>query len=188
MKTKTNLDINDFVDINRKKGLPRKYRFNLVIRLIMIAFSFLVVGYALYFMFFKLPIVKDPTIFAKAVPIIVLFAGANTLFQNLFNIHTITITKDYFIASSILGLKRKIKWDSITKFSMNSGKKRYVIISYLDENNNKKQYNLLLVFKQMLEIINSMAELSPNAEYDEFLQTIVVSKIQKTTKVKNNEK
>ena len=58
---------------------------------------------------------------------------------------------------------------------MSKGKRRYVDINYVDKKNRVKEYNLMLVFKDMIEILNSICELAVNSKYDEFMTTIIVS-------------
>ncbi|MFA7056544.1 MAG: hypothetical protein WC155_03155 [Candidatus Cloacimonadales bacterium] len=183
-------DPNTLIDINEKKGLPRSYHFSLPTRLTILLFSILVCAYAVYYLLTRVANSSDATMFAKLVPIIIFFAGLNTLSQNIFNIHTLTLTQDKLIAKSLINIKRKITWSSITKISMSKSKKRYVIITYMDEKNRKKEYNLMLVFKDMIEILNSIGELAKNAKYDEFMTSIIVSaEVKKEAKAENsNEK
>lgn len=169
------IDPAELVNINQKKGLPRSYHFSLVTRLIILLFAVLVCCYAVYYLFTKVAISPDATMIAKLIPIIIFFAGLNTIMQNLFNIHTLTLTEDKLITKSLLGFKREIPFSGITKISMSRSKKRYVIISYIDSSNKKRQYNLMLVFKNMIEILNSIGELATNAKYDDFMTSIIVS-------------
>ncbi len=174
--TKNNLiDPAELININDKKGLPRTYKFSLATRLTILTFAILVCLYAVYYLFTKVAISPDATMIAKLIPIIIFFAGLNTIMQNLLNIHTLTLTKDSLIAKSLLGVKREIPFEGITKISISKSKKRYVILSYIDSKNKKRQYNLMLVFKNMMEILNSIGELAINAKYDEFMSTIIVS-------------
>lgn len=163
------------IDINKRKGLPRSYHFSLPTRLTILTFSILVCIYAVYYLLTRIANSPDATMFAKIIPIIILFAGLNTLFQNLFNIHTLTLTEDELIAKSLINIKKVVPWKNITKISMSKSKRRYVILSYVDEKNRVKEYNLMLVFKDMIEILNSIGELAVNSKYDEFMTTIIVS-------------
>lgn len=168
-------DPNELIDINKKKGLPRTYKFNILTRLVILLFALFVCFYAVYYLLFKVSQAADATMIAKMIPIIIFFAGLNTVMQNLFNIHFLTLTKDHLIAKSIIGIKRVIPFASINKISMSKSKKRYVIIDYIDSNNKKRQYNLMLVFKSMIEILNSIGELAINTKYDDFMASIIVS-------------
>ncbi len=175
-------DPEELLNINQKKGLPRSYYFSLTTRLIILLFAILVCIYAFYYLFTKVATAPDATMVAKFIPIIIFFAGINTIFQNLFNIHKLTLTKDKLIAKSLIGLTREIPFEGITKITMSKSKKRFVILTYIDANNKNRQYNLMLVFKNMMEILNSIGELAVNAKYDEFMSTIIVSAVQ----VQNN--
>ncbi|OQY36688.1 MAG: hypothetical protein B6226_06135 [Candidatus Cloacimonetes bacterium 4572_65] len=182
-------DSTTLIDINNKLGLPRKYSFNIITRLVILTFAFLVIGYVAYLLLYKVGVTADATTFAKVVPFIIMFTALNTVLQNLFNIHSLTLTKEHMEATSLVGIKKIIKWKNINKITMSKSKKRYIIISYIDDKMQQKQYNLMLVFKNMMEIINSIAELAPNAKYDEFMQTIVVSMSpDRKPKESNNEK
>lgn len=173
------------LNINQTKGLPRSYYFSLPTRLTILFFALLVCVYAVYYLLTNVAKAPDATMIAKFIPIVIFFAGLNTIFQNLFNIHKLTLTKDKLITNSLIGLKREIPFDGITKIAMGKSKKRYVILSYIDDNNKQRQYNLMLVFKNMMEILNSIGELAVNAKYDDFMSTIIVSAEQK--KVKKSE-
>lgn len=168
-------DPTTLIDINERKGLPRSYHFSLPTRLTILTFSILVCIYAVYYLLTRVANSPDATMFAKIIPIIILFAGLNTLFQNLFNIHTLTLTEDKLIAKSLINIKKEMKWQNITKISMSKTKRRYVVINYVDDKNRVKEYNLMLVFKDMIEILNSIGELAVNSKYDEFMTTIIVS-------------
>jgi len=165
----------ELININQNKGLPRSYSFNLFTRLTILLFAVLVCCYAVYYLLFKIATFPDATMLSKFIPIIIFFAGLNTIFQNLFNVNKLTITKDKLIAKSLIGLKREIPFQGITKIAMSKNKKRYVILTYIDENNKPRQYNLMLVFKNMMEILNSIGELAINAKYDDFMSTVIVS-------------
>lgn len=165
----------ELLNINQKKGLPRSYYFSLTTRLIILLFAVLVCVYAVFYLLTKVANSPDATMFAKFMPILIFFAGLNTVLQNLFNIHKLTITQDKLILKSLIGSKREIPFDGISKIAMSKSKKRFVIITYIDENNKKRQYNLMLVFKNMMEILNSIGELAINTKYDEFMATIIVS-------------
>ena len=183
-------DPEEMININSKKGLPRSYSFSLTTRLTILLFAILVCCYAVYYLFTKVAKVPDATMIAKLIPIIIFFAGLNTIFQNLFNINKLTLTKNTFIAKSLIGFKREIPFEGISKISMSTNKKRYVILTYIDANNKQRQYNLMLVFKNMMEILNSIGELAVNARYDDFMSSIIVSaekKEVKNTEVKNAE-
>lgn len=175
-------DPNEMININNKKGLPRSYSFSLATRLTILLFAVLVCCYAIYYLFMNVASAEDPTMFAKLVPIVIFFAGLNTIFQNLFNINKLTLTNDKLIAKSLIGFKREIPFEGISKISMSANKKRYVILTYIDANNKQRQYNLMLVFKNMMEILNSIGELAVNAKYDEFMTTIIVSADKKEVK------
>ncbi len=169
------IDPAELININQKKGLPRTYSFSILTRLIILLFAILVCIYAVYYLFTNVANSPDATMIAKLIPIIIFFAGLNTIMQNLLNIHTLTLTKEVLIAKSLIGIKRVIPFQGISKISMSKSKKRYVIITYIDKKNKKRQYNLMLVFKNMMEILNSIGELASNAKYDDFMATIIVS-------------
>lgn len=185
MANQTLINPEDLVNINEKRGLPRSYTFSLLTRLTILTFAIMVCCYAVYYLFTKVAKVPDATMFAKFIPILIFFAGLNTIFQNLFNIHKLTLTNEKLITKSLIGLTREIPFEGITKIAMSQNKKRYVILTYLDANNKQRQYNLMLVFKNMMEILNSIGELATNAKYDDFMSSIIVSA--EKNKVKKSE-
>ncbi len=67
-----------------------------------------------------------------------------------------------------------IPWTSITKISYSSGRLRAIRISYL-VNEEQKVFLFPISFPNMLEIVNSMAELLPDIEYDDFMQNVIIS-------------
>ncbi|MBI9030592.1 hypothetical protein JEZ13_01120 [bacterium] len=175
-------DPEELININQKKGLPRAYRFSLSTRITILVFAFLVCCYAVYYLITKVATSPDATMIAKFIPIIIFFAGLNTILQNLFNIHKLILTEDALIVKSLIGIKREIPFAGITKISMSKSKKRYVIIQYIDTKNKKRQYFLMLVFRNMIEILNSIGELAINSKYDDFMTSIIVSADSKKTK------
>ncbi len=165
---------NDLIDINKKKGLPRTYRFNRFIRFVTIILALFAIVYAVWYVFSG--VTQDSSTFRKIVPFVIIFFAFNSLFRNLFSVNSIIFSNDG-IAFRYMGKGTLfIEWDNILKLSVYSGKTRAVQLEYLNRAGDNKTFVFTMNFPNLLEIINSIAELANNAEYDEFMSNVIVGK------------
>jgi len=161
----------DLLDINKKKGFPRTYRFNGFIRWFTIILSFLVICYAIWFILTAID--AQTGTFKKIVPFIIIFLAGNSLFRNLYSLNYIDFHEDKIIFGYLLAKKVVIRWEKITKMSVYSGKAKAVVLEY-NIDGQKKQLIFTMGFPHMLEILNSIAEQCPGIEYDSFMQNIII--------------
>ncbi|MFC1887718.1 hypothetical protein ACFLYK_02810 [Candidatus Cloacimonadota bacterium] len=176
------MDTNNLININGRKGLPRKYKFNYLLRWTTLFFGVAALIYAFWLIFFK--IYADSPRFYKFVPFILIFLSASSIMKNLFSLNTILLSRDN-VKFKFLGRKSvSIQWGWIYKMTF-GGRKQRVINIFYRENNTEKKFLLQLAFPNMLEILNSMAELCEDVEYDDFLESVLISdkeKIQSSPK------
>jgi len=159
------------IDINKKKGLPRKYRFNQFIRWTTLLLGLAAIAYALWVVFFMIDI-GSPKFF-KLVPFIIIFLAANSVMRNLFSLNTILFTEEKIIFKFIARKSVALNWNSIYKLEFGPTRHRVIHIFYR-ENDTDKKFLMNLSFPNMVEIINSIAELCDGVEYDDLLKNVIV--------------
>lgn len=165
-------NLENLVDINLRKGLPRTYRFNPFARwftLLLGSFAFV---YSIWFIFSK---ISTETKFAqKSIPFLILFFTLNSILKNLLSINSIRFDKDKIKFRYIARKSVSIPWESIKKMAYSAVRPRSIKITYLLQDIEQK-FLFPISFPNMLEIVNSMAELLPDIEYDEFLQNVIIT-------------
>jgi len=162
----------NLIDINKTKGLPRSYKFNQFIRWFTIILALLIIGYSLWIVLTQVH--SDSSKFQKYLPFALMFLGLNSLLKNLFSLNKITFKEQGIPFHYIGRFGLKIAWDSMKKMELNDSKRKMIRIKYLVEEE-EDAFEFALNFPGMLEIINSIAELCPHLEYDEFLQRVIIS-------------
>ncbi len=164
------------VDINKRKGLPRSYRFNQFIRWFTILLAVFAIVYAAWVIFYKVD--ADSSKVVKFVPIVIIFLAVNSLITNLFTLNSIRLFEDK-ISFRYIGKKPvSVAWKDFTKLELSEGKRKTVKLIYSD-NGEEKDFRFFLSFPHILEVINSIAEMAPQMELDEFMKTVVVSEREK---------
>ncbi len=160
------------IDINETLGLPRSYRFNPFLRFFTILMAIGAIGYGVWYIFNGVD--ADSSSFHKGVPFVILFFAFSSLLKNFLSINSVYFEKEQ-ISFKYLGRKNTtIKWDSIKKISFSSGKSRFIILNY-DNGEKLIDFQFTIAFPKMIEILNAIAELCPQAEYDEFISNVIVS-------------
>ncbi len=173
----------DLVNINEKKGFPRTYRHNVFIRTFATLTGFFCVFYAFWYIFNQID--AETPGFKKAVPFIILFFGINSLLRNLFGLNSVKILKKGVKFCYILRKSVFIEWDKIKSIKFKDGKIKNFLITY-DKSGIEKVFELSINFPNMLEIINSVAQMRPDAEYDEFLNNVVVWDKEEAAEIKSD--
>ncbi|MBT3169062.1 MAG: hypothetical protein HN952_02935 [Candidatus Cloacimonetes bacterium] len=172
------LDINQLININEKRGLPRTYQFKQFIRFFTLFLSILAIGYAVWVILQKVD--ADSSRFTKMVPFIIIFLALNTVLRNLLTLNAITFTKENIIFKFLAKKKVVIAWNSIHKIVLNDGKHKTIGIHHQNQSENEmKIFEFSMSFPNMLEILNSIAEMCPKAEYDEFIANVILSEEEK---------
>jgi hypothetical protein len=168
--------VSNLIDINNKLGLPRKYKFNYFIRWTTLIIGELIICYSFIVIFFKIN--ADSPKFFKFVPFILIFLAANSVMRNLFSLNTILITTDQIFFKFLARKTVAIRWDSIFKINMGKDRQRAIYI-YYRELGEEKKFMMQLSFPNILEIINSIAEMCDDVEYDDFLKKVIISDSEK---------
>jgi hypothetical protein len=119
-------------------------------------------------------ITQDSSTFRKIVPFIIIFFAFNSLFRNLFSINSIVFSEKNIAFRFLANKTLFIDWEKLLKLSVYQGKTRAVQIEYLNNKKEKKTFIFTMSFPNLLEIINSIAELADNAEYDDFMTNVIV--------------
>lgn len=167
-------DIN-LVDINKTKGFPRKYKFNSFARWFTLLMGLLAVFYAFVVIFTKLT--PDANSFHKALPFIILFLAATSIMKNLFSLNSVKFEEDG-VTFNYLGKKAvKLEWHKIERMYLEDARRRAVKVTYATEHADRS-VEFTLGFPNILEIINAIAEMCPEMELDEFMDKVVISRIQ----------
>lgn len=165
-------EVSSLININQKKGLPRKYKFNVFIRWTTLILATAAILYAFWVIFYKLN--EDSPQFFKFVPFIIIFLAANSLMRNLFSLNVVIFNYEDIRFKFLARKTVVIPWKSIFKITMGQRKQRVINIFYREAESEKK-FLMQLSFPNMLEIINSIAEMCQNVEYDEFLESVLVN-------------
>ena len=170
-------EIENLIDINGKKGLPRSYRFNQFARWFTLIVGTVAIFYTLWFIFFH--VYSDTSTFKKFLPFAILFLLLNSVLKNLFYLNKIHFTKNHIKFSFLARKSVIINWQDLLKMEFMPGRQKMIKLTYLDKDDKRKTFLLTLSFPNMLEIVNSIAELAPQMEYDEFLKNVIISEKEK---------
>ncbi len=157
-----------------KMTLPQKIRFNVFARYFTIFMALLATFYAVYVMFFR--ITSESSALFKAIPIIITFLALDSLMRNCMNLNTVYLTEDFIEFGFLLKPNKRVKWEDITKVEMTKTKKRMIRYIYTDETGKDKILAVTLSFPHMLAILNTVADKAVNAEFDEFLKSVLITK------------
>ena len=165
----------NLIDINKTKGFPRKYKFNSFARWFTLLMGLLAAFYAFVIIFTKLN--PDSNTFHKALPFMILFLAATSIMKNLFSLNSVKFEEDG-ITFNYLGKKAvKVDWQNIKKMHLEDARRRAVKLTFATEQADRS-VEFTLGFPNILEIINAMAEMCPDMELDEFMDKVVISRIQ----------
>ncbi|HPR17766.1 MAG TPA: hypothetical protein PLD62_05935 [Candidatus Cloacimonadota bacterium] len=165
-------DLGKLIDINATKGLPRKYRFHPFTRWFTLILGSLISLYSLWLIFAK--ITADSTGFYKFLPFAILFLSLNSVLKNLFTLNVILFQTDS-ITFRYLGKKSfKLHWQDIKKMEFSNDKFKQIILKYA-VGSEEKSFAFAISFPNMLEIVNSIAEMCPEMECDDFMKNVIVS-------------
>jgi len=167
-------DIN-LIDINKTKGFPRKYNFNGFARWFTLFMGLLAAFYAFVIIFTRLT--PEASTFHKALPFLILFLAATSIMKNLFSLNSVKFEADG-VTFNYLGKKAvKLEWDRIKRMHLEDARRRAVKVTYATEQADRS-VEFTLGFPNILEIINAIAEMCPDMELDEFMEKVVISRIQ----------
>lgn len=178
-------DLGEFLDINKTKGLPRTYKFNQFIRWFTLIFATLAIAYSIWLIFYKVD--SSSPKFAQFVPFAIMFLALNSFLKNLFSLNKIKLTQE-IISFQYLGKKSvNIKWGWLKKMELNEDKRKMIRLKYIvDDVEKSLQYTLS--FPKPLEIANSIAEMAPQIEFDEFMAAVVITDKEKKAFFEKNKK
>ncbi|MBC8384579.1 MAG: hypothetical protein H8E57_03560 [Candidatus Cloacimonetes bacterium] len=169
-------NLENYIDINKRKGFPRIYRFNRFIRWFTLVFGLAAICYAGWLILNKIG--ADSSKFLKVVPFIIIFFAANSVMKNLFSLNSIKFTNDEIIFRYLARKAKHISWSEITKMQLDDGKHKQIQLVF-GEKETEKKYCFTISFPNMLEIVNSIAELCPNIAYDDFIKNVIISEKEK---------
>lgn len=178
----SNLD--NLIDINQKKGLPRSYTFNQFIRWFTLVFGLLALAYSGWLIFAKISV--DSSNFQKFIPFAILFLALNSVLKNLFSLNSIIFRQEN-LSFRYLGRKSfTVAWNALRKIEFVNDKRKFIRLQY-QQDEIEKTFDFPMAFPNMLEIINSIAEMCPHLEYDEFIGNVVISPKEKAQFYKRRE-
>ncbi|MCF7858806.1 MAG: hypothetical protein K9N07_05705 [Candidatus Cloacimonetes bacterium] len=177
--------LEEFLNINETKGLPRFYRFNQFIRWFTIILAILAIAYSVWLIFNKVD--SSSSKFVQFIPFAIMFLALNSLLKNFLTLNSIKFTKEMIIYQYLGKKNVKIKWRSLIRMELNEGKRKMIRVKYL-KNDKKEELEYTLNFPNQLEIANSVAEMAPQIEFDDFLGSVVITEKEKSTFKKQNKK
>ena len=165
-------ELEEYLEINKTKGLPRTYKFNQFIRWFILIFALLAIAYSVWLIFNKVD--ANSNKFAQFVPFAIMFLALNSFLKNLFSLNKIKFTESMVIFKYLGKKSVSIKWETLTKMELNDDKRKKIRLKYLDEDI-EKSLEYTLSFPKPLEIANSIAEMAPQLELDEFMASVVIT-------------
>jgi len=115
------------------------------------------------------------------VPFVIIFLAGNSLMRNLFNVNSILFSEEKVVFRYLARKSVKINWNSLKKMELNKSRTRAVKLLYQEEEN-EKSFIFILSFPNILEILNSIAEMCPQLEFDEFMERVIISDKEKLKK------
>jgi hypothetical protein len=178
------MNIGSLIDINQKRGLPRKYKFNQFIRWFTLFLGIFALVYSGWLIFAKIS--ADSNNFQKFAPFAILFLALNSVLKNLFSLNSIVFRQEN-ISFRFLGRKSfTTEWKNLKRLEFLDDKRKLIRLKY-DLNGSEKAFDFPMSFPNMLEIINSIAEMCPHLEYDEFIGNVVISPKEKAQYQKRKE-
>jgi hypothetical protein len=161
----------DLIDINQKKGLPRTYHFNLQLRWLSVFASLLTLGICLWFVFFQLTM--QYPMFFRILPFLLIFFAVQTLFTQASSLNAVRFDPERIIFIYLLRKPHVIYWRQFRKMSFSTKGFRSIKITY-EEGSELKEYQLTITFQNIIEIVNAIAELCPQLEFDDFMRNVIV--------------
>jgi len=164
--------IAELEDINQKKGLPRNYRFNQKIRWFVLLLATASIFYAIWIILYKID--PESAKFHKMAPFVIMFFAFNVVMKNLFSINTIRFESSRIVFKYIGRPSIPINWEQIRSMKFAKSKRKIIEILW-DKDGTEKKFFFNVAYPNMLEIINAMAELTSNVEFDDFLEKVIVS-------------
>ena len=172
------MNTNQTTEINLRKKFPRSYRFNAFIRWFTLIFAAAAIVYSVWLIFNKIE--ADSSKLVKIVPFLIIFFASNSLMRNLFSLNTIVFKENEIVFRFLARKSVRISWKSIRKMELEDARHKMIKISFEADDGKNKIFRFSLSFPKMLEIINGIAEMSPQAEYDQFLQNVIVDTNEKS--------
>jgi len=172
------MNTNQTAEINLRKKFPRSYRFNAFIRWFTLIFATAAIVYSVWLIFNKIE--ADSSKLVKIVPFLIIFFASNSLMRNLFSLNTIVFKKNEIVFRFLARKSVRISWKSIRKMELEDARHKMIKISFEADDGKDKIFRFSLSFPKMLEIINGIAEMSPQTEFDQFLQNVIVSPSEKS--------
>lgn len=173
--------LEDIIDINKRRGLPRVYRFNQFMRWFTLTFGVLAIAYSFLHIFTIIDV--DSSKFHKFIPFAIMFLAANSVFKNLLTLNSILFTKEKIAFRYLARKSIKIYWNSLKRMELNDAKRKMIRLKYSD-NDKEKVFEFTINFPNMLEIVNSIAEMCPDILFDEFIEKVIISKREKEKIIK----
>ncbi len=174
-------DVSNLIDINKRKGFPRSYKFKQWMRWVTIILAMLVIAYSIWLIFNKID--SDSSKFKQFIPFAILFLALNSILKNIFTLNSIVFKKEKIIFRYLGKKNTAIEWSLIKKIALNDGKRKMIELIYF-RNGKDAIFEFPITFPNMLEIVNSIVEMIPNAEVDEFIGNVVISDKEKNSILK----
>ena len=151
--------------------IPVCYRHNPVLRWFMIAISFAIMVYSIYFMMRYVS--NTSPIFFKILPIAIAFVGLDSVLKKITSLNSVTFEQDRLRLGFIAKRALEIPYENIRKLELYRKITFYFGISYIDLNGKEKKYTAQASFPHTLEIILNIADMAPKAAIPDQMQSIV---------------
>jgi hypothetical protein len=167
---KTNPD--DLIGINKRLGLPRDYRFNPALRRLSLFGSIFAFFFCMWFAFFRVNL--DFPILLRILPFAVMFVAVQSFISNVTSLDRIRFEQKGIVFHYIMRKPVYILWEWFRRMEFSTQGFRAIKITY-ESSQGIQEYRMTITFNHVLEIVNSIAEMCPQLEYDSFMKNVVVN-------------
>jgi hypothetical protein len=170
------VDVKNLININERKGLPRTYRFRQFLRWFTLFWGVAAIVYAVYLVINRID--ADTSKYYKIIPFIILFLAATSIMRNIFSLNTVVFTIEGVKFKFLAKKSTFIPAGNLKKMELDDGKHKQIKLKYISAKK-EETFMMPISFPGMLEIVNSIAELNPTVELDEFMTNVIVSEKEK---------
>jgi len=158
------------MNIRETTNLPIHYLFPRFIRFFTLTIAILLLFYAVYAIAFRT--YSDSSTIKKLFPFAILLFTLDSLYKNLFMLHTVSFYKDFLQLSFLAQKKIVIPYADMVKIDTNPQNKRYFYIHYTQQGI-AKQFLFQMSYPNVIDILNFIKIFAPQIETDELISSLI---------------
>jgi hypothetical protein len=154
-----------------RNQLPVRYRYNPWVRGLMLGFAVIVLVYTLFFL---VKVVNgNMPMFFKLLPLVILFISLDSILRQITSLNCVLFSNDTVSFSFLAKRKLEVPYESITKLELNKRITYFLRVVYIDASGLERTFQTPASFPKILEIILTLANLSPNVKLNGVLSKAV---------------